>query len=180
MAEISATLALVVLTGTFAKSFRNLQNVNLGYDPDHVFTCAVFLNLFNYPDFASRRRFFQDLIERLQSRPEIVAAGAMVLRPLEGLVGWYSGYILPGQTPDEARKNPTGQLRGVVTPSYFQAIGTPLLEWPRLQRENEDESVTAGGRGVSDSISESHVRHSVKGRLATASLGESRKRGFGP
>jgi len=138
MSEISATLALVVLTGTFAKSFRNLQNVKLGYDPDHVFTCAVFLNPANYPDFASRRRFFQDLMERLQSRPEIIGAGAMVLRPLEGLVGWYSGYILPGQTPDEARKNPRASFE-VVTPSYFQAIGTPLLAG-RAFEDSEDES----------------------------------------
>ena len=141
MSEISATLALIVLTGTFAKSFRNLQNVKLGYDPDHVFTCAVFLNPVNYPEFASRRRFFQDLMERLQSRPEIVAAGAMVLRPLEGLVGWYSGYILPGQTPDEARKNPRASFE-VVTPSYFQAMGTPLLAG-RAFKENEDESKPA-------------------------------------
>jgi predicted permease len=138
MAEISATLALVVLTGTFAKSFRNLQNVKLGYDPDHVFTCAVFLNPVNYPDFSARRRFFQDLMERLQSRPEIIAAGAMVLRPLEGLVGWYSDYILPGQTPDETRKNPRASFE-VVTPSYFQAIGTPLLAG-RAFKESEDES----------------------------------------
>ena len=27
-------------------------------------------------------------------------------RPLEGLVGWYADYILPGQTSEEARKNP--------------------------------------------------------------------------
>ncbi len=138
MAEISATLALVVLTGTFAKSLRNLQNVKLGYDPDHVFTCAVFLNPVNYRDFASRRRFFQNLMERLQSRPEIIAAGAMVLRPLEGLVGWYSGYILPGQTPDEARKNPRANFEA-VTPSFFQAIGTPVLAG-RAFKESEDES----------------------------------------
>jgi predicted permease len=138
MAEISATLALVVLTGSFAKSFRNLQNAKLGYDPDHVFTSAVFLNPVRYPDFPARRRFFQDLLERLQSRPEIIAAGAMVLRPLEGLVGWYSDYILPGQTPDEARKNPRANFEA-VTPSYFEAIGTPLLAG-RAFNESEDES----------------------------------------
>ncbi len=138
MAEISATLALVVLTGTFAKSFRNLQNVNLGYEPDHVFTCAVFLNPIRYPNVPARRRFFQDLMERLQSRPEVIAAGALVLRPLEGLVGWYSDYILPGQTPEEARQNPRANFE-VVTPSYFKAIGTPLLVG-RTFDEDEDES----------------------------------------
>jgi predicted permease len=138
MAEISATLALVVLTGTFAKSFRNLQNVNLGYKPDHVFTCAVFLNPIHYPNVPARRRFFQDLMERLQSRPEVTAAGALVLRPLEGLVGWYSDYILPGETLEEARQNPRANFE-VVTPSYFKAIGTPLLAG-RTFNEDEDES----------------------------------------
>lgn len=138
IAEISATLALVVLTGTFAKSFRNLQNVNLGYKPDHVFTCAVFLNPIRYPNVPARRRFFEDLMERLQSRPEVIAAGALVLRPLEGLVGWYSDYILPGESFDEARKNPRANFE-VVTPSYFQAIGTPLLAG-RTFGEDEDES----------------------------------------
>jgi putative ABC transport system permease protein len=138
MAEISATLALVVLTGTFAKSFRNLQSVKLGYNPDHVFTCAVFLNPIHYPDAASRRLFFQNLMERLQSRPEIIAAGALILRPLEGLVGWYSDYILPGQTLDDARKNPRANFE-TVTPSYFRAIGTPLLAG-RAFEETDDES----------------------------------------
>ena len=138
MAEISATLALVVLTGTFAKSFRNLRNVNLGYEPDHVFTCAVFLNPIRYPNVPAARRFYQDLMERLQSRPEVIAAGALVLRPLEGLVGWYSDYILPGQTPEEARQNPRANFE-VVTPSYFKAIGTPLLAG-RTFEEDEDES----------------------------------------
>ncbi len=138
MAEISATLALVVLTGTFAKSFRNLQKVNLGYKPDHVFTCAVFLNPIRYPNVPARRRFFQDLMERLQSRPEVIAAGALVLRPLEGSVGWYSDYILPDETPDEARQNPRANFE-VVTPSYFKAIGTPLLAG-RTFDQDEDES----------------------------------------
>ncbi|HEV3482853.1 MAG TPA: ABC transporter permease [Candidatus Acidoferrales bacterium] len=138
MAEISATLALVVLTGTFAKSFRNLQNVNLGYKPDHVFTCAVFLNPIRYSNVLARRRFFEDLMERLQSRPEVIAAGALVLRPLEGLVGWYSDYILPDQTADEARQNPRANFE-VVTPSYFKAIGTPLLAG-RTFGEDEGES----------------------------------------
>ena len=138
MAEISATLALVILAGTVAKSFRNLQNVKLGYDADRVFTCAVFLNPNNYQDPPARRRFFQDLVHRLQDRPEVIAAGAVLLRPLEGLVGWYTDYSLPGQTADEARKNPRDNFE-VVTPTYFQAIGTPLLAG-RTFEEDEDES----------------------------------------
>jgi putative ABC transport system permease protein len=124
--EISSVLALVVLAGTVGQSFRNLQNAKLGYDADRVYTCAVFLNPTNYPDPPARRRFFQELMENLQNRPEVLAAGAAVLRPLEGPVGWYMEYTLPGQSEDQASKNPRTNFE-VVTPSYFRAIGTPLI-----------------------------------------------------
>jgi predicted permease len=124
--EISSVLALVVLAGTVGKSFRNLQNAKLGYDADRVYTCAVFLNPTNYPDLPARRRFFQDLMDKLQARPEVLTAGAALLRPLEGTVGWYMDYTLPGQSADQARRNPRTNFE-VVTPSYFSAIGTPLI-----------------------------------------------------
>jgi predicted permease len=135
--EISATLALVVLAGTVGQSFRNLQNVKLGYDADRVFTCAIFLNPSRYPDVGARRRFFEELIDRLKDRPEITAAGAVLLRPLEGAVGWYTDYTLPGQTPDDARKNPRLNY-DVVNPSYFEAIGTPLLAGRPFEESEDD------------------------------------------
>lgn len=138
MSEISAVLALIVLAGTIITSFRNLQDAKLGYDPKGVFTCSVFLNPSNYPNLPARRRFFEQLIDKLQSRPEVSAAGAALLRPLEGTVGWYRDYVLPGQTIDQAHQNPRANFE-VVTPSYFRAIGTPIMAG-RTFEEPEDET----------------------------------------
>jgi putative ABC transport system permease protein len=71
------------------------------------------------------------------------------------LVGWYSDYILPGQTPEEARQNPRANFE-VVTPSYFKAIGTPLLAG-RTFDEDEDESKPLAAV-VSESIARAIAR----------------------
>jgi predicted permease len=124
--EISATLALLVLAGLIGRSFQNLQNVKLGYDPQNVLTCSLALTGTKYQDPPSRRLFFRQLIEKLQARPEVVAAGAILLRPLEGTIGWDTHFLLPGQRADEIDRNPMANLEAIM-PTYFRAIGTPLM-----------------------------------------------------
>jgi putative ABC transport system permease protein len=135
--EISTSLALLVLAGTVVQSVHNLQNVRLGYDPDKVFTCAIFLSPTTYPNPAARRTFFRTLIENLQARPEVISAGAVLVRPLEGPIGWDAHYALPGQDQITAKKNPMVNFE-VVTPAYFRSIGTPLLTGRSFQEEDDE------------------------------------------
>jgi putative ABC transport system permease protein len=127
IAQVSASLALLVLAGTVGKSVHNLQNANLGFDPDHVFTCFISLSGPKYATTAAGRAFYKTLIDNLQARPEVVAAGAALIRPLEGPIGWEGHYILPGQDEETAKNNPIANLEA-VTPNYFQAIGSPILQ----------------------------------------------------
>jgi len=127
IAQVSASLALLVLAGTVGKSVHNLQNAKLGYDPEHVFTCSISLSGARYATTAASQAFYKTLIDNLQMRPEVVAAGAVLIRPLEGPIGWEGRYILPGQDEQTAKNNPIANLEA-VTPSYFQAIGTPILQ----------------------------------------------------
>lgn len=127
IAQVSASLALLVLAGTVGKSVHNLQNARLGFDPQRVFTCSISLSGAGYPTLAAQRAFYKTLIDNLQARPEVVAAGAVLIRPLEGPIGWEGHYVLPGQDEQTAKNNPIANLEA-VTPSYFRAIGTPILQ----------------------------------------------------
>jgi len=60
-------------------------------------------------------------------------------------------YTLPGQSADQARKNPRTNFE-VVTPSYFSAIGTPLIVG-RTFEEAED-----GNKPRAAVVSESAAR----------------------
>ena len=98
----------------------------LGFDREGVLTAFVNPSRVRYPDAAARRRFFRDVIARLETNAEVEAAGAALLRPLEGVIGWDLPYRLPGQSPEDAAGNSILNLE-VVTPTYFEAIGTALL-----------------------------------------------------
>jgi putative ABC transport system permease protein len=77
-------------------------------------------------DAAKRKAFFTELLDRIRSHGEVREAGAVLLRPLEGTVGWDSEYQARGQDAYDAKRNPISNFE-VVTPGYFAALGTPLL-----------------------------------------------------
>ncbi|MBL8237214.1 MAG: ABC transporter permease [Bryobacterales bacterium] len=76
----------------------------------------------------SFRAFYLELIERLRATPEITHAAGVLLRPLEGTIGWDTEYTMEFENgtrdPDRVRK---ANFEAVTT-GYFAAIGTPLLE----------------------------------------------------
>ena len=124
--EVAGTVALLIIAGALTVSFRNLRGADLGFDRESVLTAFVNPSRVRYPDAAARRRFFRDVIARLEANAEVEAAGAALLRPLEGVIGWDLPYRLPGQTAEDAAGNSILNLE-VVTPTWFEALGTPLL-----------------------------------------------------
>ena len=124
--EVTGTVVLLTIAGALTASFLNLRDADLGFDREGVLTAFVNPSRVRHPDAAARRRFFRDVIARLEANAEVEAAGAALLRPLEGAIGWDLSYRLPGQRPEDAAGNSILNLE-VVTPTYFEAIGTPLL-----------------------------------------------------
>ena len=86
--EVTGTVALLVVACALAVSLANLRGANVGFDRDGVLTAFVNPSRARYPDAAARRRFFRDVMARLEANAEVDAAGAALLRPLEGVIGW--------------------------------------------------------------------------------------------
>ena len=124
--EVTGTVVLLIVAGTLTVSFLKLRDADLGFDREGVLTAFVNPSRARYPDAAARRRFFRNVIARLEANAEVEATGAALLRPLEGVIGWDLPYRLPGQRPEDAAGNSILNLE-VVTPTYFEAVGTPLL-----------------------------------------------------
>jgi putative ABC transport system permease protein len=121
--EIAITMLLLVCAGSAVHSFYRLQQLPLGFVPENTLTAQI--PLANVDD-KQRKAFFTELLSRIQSHGEVRAAGAILLRPLEGTVGWDVDYQVRGQEAYEAKRNPISNFE-VVTPDYFAAVGTPLL-----------------------------------------------------
>jgi putative ABC transport system permease protein len=123
VAEVSVTMLLLACAGAAVRGFHDLQQIPLGFTPQNALTAQ--LPLANF-DAAQRKAFFVELLERLRSHSEVREAGAVLLRPLEGAVGWDTEYQARGQDAYAAKRNPISNFE-VVTPAYFAALGAPLL-----------------------------------------------------
>ena len=125
VAEIAITVVLLIGSGLILRSFLNLSRVDLGFDPRNVLTMQLRLAGAKYGKVEARRDFYRRLIERLESEPGVLAASAVLMRPLDGEVGWETHFAMPGQSSEEVAKNPVANFT-VITPHYFRTFGIPL------------------------------------------------------
>jgi putative ABC transport system permease protein len=125
VAQFAVTLALLIGAGLVSRSLLNLQRIDPGFDLRNAMTFHLQLRGGKYPDVEKTRDYFQQLLERVEAQPGVVAAGAVLMRPLEAPVGWYVRYATDGQSTDEMMRNAILNCVS-VTPHYLRAIGTPL------------------------------------------------------
>jgi putative ABC transport system permease protein len=125
VAQIAVTLALLIGAGLISRSLLNLQRIAPGFDQRDTMTFQLQLRGVKYPDVEKTRDYFRQLLERIEAQPGVVAAGAVLMRPLEAPVGWYVRYATDGQSTDEMMRNAILNCVS-VTPHYLRAIGTPL------------------------------------------------------
>jgi putative ABC transport system permease protein len=125
VAQIAVTLALLIGAGLVSRSLLKLRQIDPGFDQRNVMTFQLQLHGGKYPDVGKTRDYYRQLIERVEAQPGVVAAGAVLMRPLEAPVGWYVRYETDGQSVDEMMRNEILNCVS-ITPHYLRAIGTPL------------------------------------------------------
>ncbi|MEK6407645.1 MAG: ABC transporter permease [Acidobacteriota bacterium] len=139
IAETALSLALLVGAGLMLQSFRNLQHLDQGFDPDNVLTFRVSTRGAAYAESGRRQRFFKDIQDRLAAIPGVVSVGAAQFHPFYPQFGLTTA-LLEGQPAPEAGKEP--RITSVrCTPDYFTAMRIPLLQG-RLFTENDTANTT--------------------------------------
>ena len=123
--EVAMTIVLLAGSILILRSFINLIRVPLGFDPHHVLSMQLRLTGPKYHSPEMRREFFRQLVERVEAQTGVVAASGVLIRPLEGTVGWDLDYLIEGQSLDGARQNALANYES-VTPHYFRTFAIPL------------------------------------------------------
>jgi putative ABC transport system permease protein len=139
VAEVALTIILLAGATLVLRTFINLNRVPLGFDPHQVLSMQLRLTGAKYRELEARRNFFRELVERVESQPGIIAASGVLIRPLEGTVGFDLDYAIEGQSPDDARQNPISNYEG-VTPHYFRTFGIPLKFGRAFEPADRDDS----------------------------------------
>ncbi len=80
--EVALSLMLLIGAGLLIKSFRQLLDVNPGFTPHGVLTASVALPNGKYADEKQQAAFFQQVLSRLATLPNVAAAGVVDPLPL--------------------------------------------------------------------------------------------------
>jgi putative ABC transport system permease protein len=126
VAEVAASVVLVTVALLLARSFARLLDVDAGFNPAHVLTLRTSLPSATYADSAAMAQAYVDIGRRLRESPGVQAAGAVTGLPLASTRGDW-GIRIEGR-PMRSHADRAGLAADwqVVTPGYFEAIGTPL------------------------------------------------------
>ena len=123
--QIGLAFVLLVSAGLVFRSFINLRQLDLGFDPANVLTMNIEPRV-----ETGRNEWLAELLGRLQALPGLEASGAVLLRPLAlGPIGSDALVILEGQptAAESARRNPTVNYQ-VATAGYFAAMRIRLKQ----------------------------------------------------
>lgn len=136
--QVALALMLLMGAGLLVRSFQNLSNVDLGFEPEGVLTMQIQLPGVRYPDAAARMGFFAPLEERLGALPGIVSVGSITNLPMAGFDGDNTFYV-EGGTPPEPGLEPAVWLRR-STPGYFRTMGLELVRGREFTASDDQEA----------------------------------------
>jgi putative ABC transport system permease protein len=138
IAEVSLALVLLIGAGLMIRSFARLQSVQTGFNPESVLTMRAQLPRKKYGEPHQIVDFFKQAQARIAALPGVQAVGAISYLPLAGLASRDS-FKIPGQPPPAPGQEPGVEVR-VITPTYFRAMGIPLLKGRLLDERDVKES----------------------------------------
>ena len=126
VAEVALGVALLACAGLLTRSFLHVLQADPGFDAAHALTGVTLLSGQRYQAGETKNSFAEQLVSRLEKLPGTRSAAISSILPLDPYDA-RSAFMMEGEP-----KPPMGMRPSVpvisVTPGYFRAAGTPLLE----------------------------------------------------
>ncbi|MGD8868705.1 MAG: ABC transporter permease [Gemmatimonadales bacterium] len=147
-------LAVILLSGAglMLRSFAALRSIDPGFRADHLLTFDVGLPENDYPTREAAVAFHAELLDRLESLPGVVSAGAATCLPL---CGSWSGSIVAveGRSPTAGELPPVVAVRR-ASADYLKTLKTSLLAGRMLERGDRERRT--GAAVISESMAEAY------------------------
>ena len=118
VSQVALSLVLVTAAFLFVRSFRNILNLNAGFQQDHILIADFEFAPLKLPA-ETQMTFKHELLSRIQAIPGTSAAEIQMV-PMS-----HSGWDGNIDIPDAAERQDVTLNR--VSPGYFQTMETPLL-----------------------------------------------------
>ena len=124
VAEIAIALVLLTTAGSFLRSYQKMLAVDPGFRPENVLAASYQLPIEQYATHTAANNFGHAVIDRLMTKPGVVAVGITNSLPTLNN-GGLAAYTVEGQPA--ASWKLTFATFVITDGDYFQAMGIPLL-----------------------------------------------------
>ena len=120
LVAVQVMLCVVLVTGAmlFGRSVHNLLTGDLGFQPGEVLVTSLDTRRLGFDD-ERQKTLYGELLDQLRATPGVVAGAQSNIVPMSGWESNTSVTLDNGQT--------VSARMSMVSPGYFQALGTPLL-----------------------------------------------------
>ncbi|MEO8679425.1 MAG: ABC transporter permease, partial [Vicinamibacterales bacterium] len=133
IAEISASVVLLVASGLLIQALLRVQHVDPGFKADNVLTLRTTLPRPKYDETVRRNEFYQRVVSEVQALPGVTRAAYISFLPMVMRGGiWPVLLDIPSPQRDERidpadpRATTRASLR-FVTPGFFETVSAPIL-----------------------------------------------------
>ena len=124
VAQIGLSLALLVCSGLFLRTLRNISHADPGFEQDHVLTASVGVNIAGYPEDV-RQAMPRRILDRVAALPAATVASLTDWVPFSFTRKTVDAYP-EGYSP---RLHESLEVRRAdVTPRYFETLNLQILE----------------------------------------------------
>ena len=132
-AEVALAVVLLVGAGLFLRSLRQLLDVPLGFNPQHVLAVTINLSSTTYREPVRQVEFSDNLLSRLTGVPGVDASAVSTAFPLAGVtdVG-----VTFDRRPPASPLFATNANYFAVTPDYLRVMQIPLIRGRLFTRED--------------------------------------------
>lgn len=146
--EVGVAFLLLVSTGLFLRTTLHLNDVDLGVDPERVYTARLALPAADYPEPADRAAFVERLVARMTAQPDAAAAAAATSLPTSGF-DVLAYYALEGRAYPTPADYPRVH-RVAVTPEFFDLFALPVLRGRALTPRDRKDPVAVVNRSFAE------------------------------
>src|SRR5215468_2863762 len=135
VAQVAASLVLLIIVGLFVRSLSAAQQTNLGFNPNHVLNLSMDPAEIWYTT-EQNREFYKTAIDRVNALPGVLSVSTAASVPM--------GYVFKNDTlAIDGYQPPSGQpapnvLYNVISPGYFQTMQIPVAQG-RMFTDADDE-----------------------------------------
>ena len=136
--EITLSLVLIIAAGLMVKTLWKLDQVKVGFVPQHVLSARINLNSSNCKNPDKCLVFYDELLSRIHSQPGITKAAVVNGLPLSG--GVFPFPIEAEGSPIASGTAPPTATQYIISPEYFSTMQFPIVRGRTFSLQDEPQS----------------------------------------